>query len=61
MTTIHAFLVLLSACGFIALAFGFWLLVAKDEFIESCQRYVTKDEEPESATFLPKTVHFTGE
>lgn len=56
---IHAFLVFMLCCGFIALSFGFWLLIARDEFIDSCRRYAAIDEEPNTSTFLSKAVHST--
>jgi hypothetical protein len=49
--TIHSLLVFtLSCCGFIAVSFGFWLLIARDEFIESCQRYASKDKDADTPT-----------
>lgn len=60
--TIQEFLVLLLAGGAgIVISAGFWLLIAKDEFIDSCHRYITEEEEPDFSTFPPKTIHSTEE
>lgn len=53
----HDLLVLALAGGIGSLvSIGFWLIVAKDEFIDSCRRYVTEDDDPDYSTFPPKSL-----
>lgn len=58
--TIQEFLVLLLAGGVgIGISIGFWLLIAKDELIDSCRRYITEEDDPDFSTFPPNTIHST--
>lgn len=60
--TIPEFIILiLAGGGGIVISIGFWLLIAKEEFIDSCQRYTTEKAEPDYSTFPPKTIHPTEE
>ena len=52
----HDVLLLLLAGGLgVFASVGFWLILAKDEFIDSCQRYVTEKEDPDYSAFPPQS------
>lgn len=60
--TLHEMVVLLLAGGAgLLISVGFWLMIAKDEFIDSCHRYVTENDDPDFSTFPPGTIHSSEE